>query len=112
MKGPIKRHYEGFRQHKNKEEQGGVITLTGAFLLDHHDEVVNLINHEGRIAEEKNPLHRVSRIDRANGGIVVETTDHNLALRIGKALSHAYKGAHTYKFPKGEKFVEVDWRRD
>ncbi|OGC03662.1 hypothetical protein A2276_07335 [candidate division WOR-1 bacterium RIFOXYA12_FULL_43_27] len=111
MKGPITRHYEGFRDHKQLE-QGGRIELSGTFLVDHKEEIVNLINHEGRLAEEKNPSHRVSTIEKANGGIVVETTDHNLALKIGKALSHAYKGEHEYKFSKGEKFVEVKWRRD
>lgn len=86
--------------------------MSGSFLSDHRDEIVNLINHEGRLAEEKNPEHRVAKIDRANGGMIVETTDHNLALKIGKALTHAYKGEHEYKFSKGEKFVEVKWRRE
>lgn len=105
------RHFEDFRK-ANKIEQGGIIRLSGKFLLDHGDEVVNLINNEGKMAEERNPLHRVSKIEKKDGSIVAEVTDHNLTLHIGKQIYHAFKGKHDYKFLKGEKFVEVDWRRD
>jgi hypothetical protein len=97
---------------KVKVEEGGIVRLSGDFLLDHEDEILNLIKHEGRLAKEKNPAHRVSRIEKANGGIVAETTDHNLALHLGKALCRAYHGEHTYRFLKDEKFVEVVWKRD
>ncbi|OGB90554.1 hypothetical protein A2625_03295 [candidate division WOR-1 bacterium RIFCSPHIGHO2_01_FULL_53_15] len=107
----VERHYEDFQKPK-KIEQGGRLKLSGAFLLDHEEELVNLIKHEGRLAEQKNPLHKVSKIEKVNGGIEAEVTDHNLAMHIGKALSHAYKGEHKYKFREGEKYVEVDWRRD
>ena len=110
-KGPY-RHSEDFSKPKNKVEQGGIIKISGNFLLDHEDELVNLIKHEGQLAEQKNPDHKVVKIEKVNGGIVAEISDHNLALHIGKCLTHAYKGEHSYKFLKGEKFVEVDWRRD
>jgi len=107
----IERHYEDFMEPK-KLEEGGLIRLSGKFLLDHEEEIVNLIKHEGRIAEQRDPAHRVKNIEKKNGGIVAEITDHNLALHIGKALTHAYKGEHEFKFLKGEKYVEVDWRRE
>lgn len=107
----IQSHFEKFRG-KEQIEEGGIIKISGSFLLDHEEEIVNLVKHEGKLAEEKNPLHRVSKIEKANGGLVAEVTDHNLTLHIGKRLVSAYKGAHQYKFLKGEKFVEVDWRRD
>lgn len=105
------RHYEDFMEQKHIEE-GGIIRISGKFLLDHEDEIVNLVKHEGRLAEQRNPQHKVSKIEKVDGGIVVEITDHNLAMHIGKALVHAYKGKHEYKFLKSEKFVEVDWKRD
>lgn len=107
----IERHYEDFRNN-DKIEQGGVISLSGSFLLDHENEIVNLINHEGRLAQERNPDHKVSKIEKVDGGVVARITDHNLALHIGKSLVSAYKGEHDYKFSKGEKFVRVNWRRD
>jgi len=105
------RHYEDFMKPKLIEE-GGIIRLSGKFLLDHEEEIVNLIKHEGRIAEQRDPKHRVAKIEKKNGGIVAEISDHNLALHIGKALFHAYKGTHEFKFLKGEKYVEVLWQRD
>ncbi|MBI5701830.1 hypothetical protein HZC34_08340 [Candidatus Saganbacteria bacterium] len=105
------RHYEAFRDNKTIEE-GGLLRLSGAFLKDHEDEILNLVKHEGRLAEQENPSHKLMNIDKANGKIVVTTSVHNLATHIGKALSHAYKGKHTFKFLKGEKYVEVDWSRE
>jgi hypothetical protein len=111
--GPLsrERHYEGFQKPK-AIEQGGIIKLSGSFLLDHEEELVNLIKHEGKLAEEKNPAHNVKKIEKVDGTIVAEITDHNLALHIGKALVHAYKGEHKYRFSKDEKYVEVEWKRD
>jgi len=105
------RHFEGFMDPKQIEE-GGVLRLSGQFLLDHEAEIVNLIKHEGRLAAEENPEHRVSKIEKVNGGIVAEVTNQRLAMHIGKALFHAYKGEHEFKMLKGEKFVEVIWKRD
>jgi len=107
----VERHYEDFMAPKH-EEEGGIIRISGNFLLDHEDEILNLIKHEGKMAEQRNPEHKVNKIEKANGGINVELSTHNLALHIGKRLEHAYKGKHTYKFLKEEKYVEVLWRRD
>ncbi len=105
------RHYEGFQQPQ-KIEEGGVLRIAGAFLLDHEDEIVNLLKNEAQLAETKNPAHKINKIVKADGKLVVEVSEHNLAFHLGKALVHAYKGEHIYKFLKGEKFIEVDWRRD
>ena len=114
-KGPVDRsrdrHFDEFRQPV-EIEQGGLLRLSGSFLLDHAEELINLIKHEGSLAEQRDPRHKVSNIEKVDGGIVVQVTDHNLALHIGKSLVHAYKGEHNYKFNKSEKFVEVDWKRD
>jgi hypothetical protein len=107
----VERHYEDFMK-KPPIEEGGIIRISGNFLLDHEEEIVNLVKHEGSLAEKRDPGHKVNKIEKANGGLVVELSTHNLALHIGKALEHAYKGKHTYKFLKEEKYVEVDWRRD
>ncbi|MFH1683499.1 MAG: hypothetical protein ABIA67_01310 [Candidatus Margulisiibacteriota bacterium] len=107
----ITRHYESFREPKHIEE-GGVINLSGKFLLDHETEIVNLIKHQADLAEQKNPDHRLTRIDKVDGGIVAGFSNHNLAMHVGKALANAYKGEHQFKFLKGEKFVEVDWKKD
>jgi hypothetical protein len=113
-KGPVGRE-KGVRyeQWRNPDtELGGIIKISGAFLLDHEADIVNIIRHEGKLAEERNHNARVTKIDKVDDGIVVETTDHNLAIRIGKALHRAYKGEHSFNFREGEKFAEVYWKRD
>ncbi|MFA5839083.1 MAG: hypothetical protein WC890_00325 [Candidatus Margulisiibacteriota bacterium] len=109
--GAINRHYEGFREQKRVEE-GGLIRISGTFLLDHSEEILNLIKHEGRIWEADNATAKLTKIEKADDGYTVETNNHKLALHIGKCLHKAYKGEHEYKFLKDEKFVEVDWKRD
>ena len=107
----FERRFDDFRT-PDMIEQGGLINISGSFLLDHEDEVLNLVKHEGKMAEEKNPLHKVSKIEKKDGAFVVQVSDHNLALHIGKRLEHAYKGEHRFNFLKGEKFVEVHWQRN
>jgi len=107
----FERHYEAFRDPKH-EEEGGIIKISGNFLLDHENEVVNLVKHEGELAAKRNPAHKINKIEKVDGGIHVELSTHNMALHIGKQLEHAYKGKHTFKFLKDEKYVEVLWRRD
>jgi hypothetical protein len=113
-KGPIGRE-KGIRyeQWRNPDiEEGGTIKITGTFIVDHEADILNLIKHEGKLAVERNNNIRISKVEKTGNGILVETTSHNLAMRIGKALHRAYKGEFQFKFREGEKFVEVDWKRD
>ncbi|MFA6169466.1 MAG: hypothetical protein WCW67_07245 [Candidatus Margulisiibacteriota bacterium] len=107
----IERHYEDFMK-PDKIEEGGLIKLSGSFLLDHETDLINLINNEGKLAEERDAKARLIKVEKKDGAIWAETSTHNLALHIGKALTHAYKGAHEFKFLNGEKFVEVHWERN
>lgn len=103
-----------YEQSRNPDvELGGVIRISGAFILDHEEDILNLVKHQGRLAEQRNARHRITKIEKdKDGTLVVTTSEHNLAERIGRALHRAYKGEHRLKFREGEKFVEVDWRRD
>jgi hypothetical protein len=114
VRGPFGREkVHRYEQWRNPEaELGGVIKISGSFILDHEEDILNLVKHEGKMAEERNSNMRLRKIEKSEGGILVETTDHNLALRIGKALHRAYKGEHSFNFREGEKFAEVFWRRD
>lgn len=102
-----------YEQWRNPDvEEGGIVRIAGKFLLDHETEILNLIKHEDKLAQERNPNHKVTKIEKIDDMIVVEVSVHNLAERIGHALKSAYKGEIDLKFRPGEKFVEIDWRRD
>ncbi len=105
------RHFEGFR-NTHKIEEGGVLHISGAFIKDHCDEILNLVKNESAVFEKKNPAHKILDIKKTDGNITVDFSEHHLAMHVGKALAHAYKGKHEYKFLSGEKYVEVDWSRD
>lgn len=105
------RHFEGFR-NTHKIEEGGVLNISGNFIKDHSDEILNLIKNESAVFEKKNAAHKILDIKKSDNSIVVDFTEHHLAMHVGKALVHAYKGEHEYKFLPGEKYVEVDWKRD
>ncbi|MBU1767991.1 MAG: hypothetical protein KJ648_07805 [Candidatus Omnitrophica bacterium] len=89
----------------------GVVNISGDFVSEHFEELVNLVKAEERRALEKNPLERLMKVDKVDGGIHVETTSEALALRIGRMLSKSYKGNTDFKFRYGDKYVIVDWAR-
>lgn len=91
---------------------GGVVTLNGGFLIEHEDEIVNLINHENRSAMEINPLERIMDIEKRDSEITVLTTNEKLAQRIGRSVFKAYDGTVEYKWSKGTKLARVNWHRD
>lgn len=105
------RHFEDFRSN-NGPEKGGIVKISGSFLLDHENDVMSLVRAEGLRASSENPEHKIIKTEKNGDEIIVSTSEHSLAMHIGKALLHAYKGEHTYRFRSGEKFVEVDWKRD
>jgi len=100
--------------HKIKDKYPmGVLNLSGQFLQDHKNDVELLLRAEEKRAQERNPLERIMKVDTSkDNNIVIETTTDSLALRLGRALDHAYKGAHKYNFSYGDKFVRVSWERN
>ncbi|MEW6686167.1 MAG: BCAM0308 family protein [Candidatus Edwardsbacteria bacterium] len=90
----------------------GILHLSGKFLNEHKDELINLIRSEERRGREKNPLERVIKIEEMKYGLNVETTTESLALRLGRVLSRAYKGKIKYRFSQEEKLIRINWQRD
>jgi len=91
---------------------GGVLTLSGAFLKQHEEQIVNLLNRENRRAMQINPLERIIDIERSDADLVVLTTNEKLAQRLGRAVRKACSGSIEYKWSRDTKLVRVNWRRD
>lgn len=91
---------------------GGIVTLSGGFLQQHEQEIVNLINNENKSAMEVNPLERIMDIEMRESELVIWTTNEKLAQRIGRAVRKAYSGEVEYKWSKGTKLARVNWHRD
>jgi hypothetical protein len=71
----------------------GFVTLRGAFLAAHRDDILNLVRNVEERETREHPMNRIMEVeDRAAGEILVTTTDMHLARAIGHAVHAAHKG--------------------
>lgn len=89
----------------------GFVSLRGAFLAAHHDEVVKAVRHCEVAEKREHPLQRIMAVEGDGSGLTVTTTDPHLARRIGEALHKAYKGKLEYHYNKAENLLRVSWER-
>ncbi len=89
----------------------GLVTITGAFLTEHRDEILGIAHNEEKREKGQHPLARLMRIDPQDNGVVLSTTDTHLARRIGEAIHHAYQGDLNFHYDEGEDFIRVSWMR-
>jgi ribosomal subunit interface protein len=90
----------------------GTLTISGAFLALHRDDVMGVLRAEEQIETAEHPLNRVMDIKETDGTIVVTTTDIHLPRRIAEALYRAYEGELSVEYAEDEQSVQVTWRRD
>ncbi|HXV59793.1 MAG TPA: BCAM0308 family protein [Vicinamibacteria bacterium] len=89
----------------------GQVTVTGPFLKEHRDEILNLAWNQEKKARGEHPLDRIMGIDEEEGMIVIKTTDIHLPRAIGEALHRAYEGELDYRYNEEEYYLDVSWER-
>jgi hypothetical protein len=89
----------------------GLLFLTGEYLERHRDEILNISRNQASAAASHRPLQRIMWIEENNGTTEIATTHSHLALRIGKAIESACKGALTIKHADDAQLVRVYWQR-
>jgi NMD protein affecting ribosome stability and mRNA decay len=89
----------------------GFVTLKGAFLQAHRDEIVARVRNCEARARPNHPLQRIMNIEPASGGLLVTTTDAHLARGIGEALRKAYRGRMEFHYNKADNLLRVSWTR-
>ena len=99
-------------QRIQDEYPAGEVTLSGAFLAAHADEIVRLVRNIEAEEGKEHPLQRIMGLERAGGRIIVTTTDIHLPRRIGHALTSAYKGELDTHYDETGYFVRMHWRRE
>ena len=90
----------------------GTLTLSGDFVGNHHDEIMNLIRNTEEKEKSGHALERIMQCNKTPDGLVVTTTGMHLATRIGHALAAAYKGHTEYQYSDSEAHVRVNWLRN
>jgi NMD protein affecting ribosome stability and mRNA decay len=91
---------------------GGIVHISGGFLGEHREDILNLVRNEGDRAMAINPLERIMDIEARDSILDVLTTNEKLAQRLGRALHKAYAGAVKYKWSEDNKLARVFWHRD
>lgn len=90
----------------------GRVTLNGAFVGAHEEEIRHLIRHQEELEKKEHPLHRIMDIISEDGGLVITTTDIHLPRRIGEALHHAYQGTLDFHYEDEAYSLQVNWTHD
>lgn len=89
----------------------GIVTLSGRYLGEHKDDILNAIRNVETRSRVKNPLGRIMDIVADKGTISVTTTEDKLAQKIGREIFKAHHGELHYRWNHEERFVRVDWVR-
>ncbi|MBO0640417.1 ATPase [Pseudomonas stutzeri] len=90
----------------------GTISLRGAFVKAHADELSGLIRNTEEKEKGEHPLERLMAISDQPDGLRVTTTGLHLAQRIGHALEAAYDGDLKILYDGEAYYVDVHWLRD
>lgn len=90
----------------------GSLSIAGAFLARHRDDVLAALRAEERLERDEHPLHRIATLTEGDNEIVVTTTDIHLPRRIAEALYDAYEGIVNVDYGEDDQSVRVTWRRD
>ena len=96
----------------NDRYAAGEVTIAGAFVLRHKDEILHLGRHQEEQEKTEHPLRRIMEIEERDGAIVVRTTDIHLPRRIGEALRHAFLGELDFHYDEEAYFIRVRWTRE
>jgi hypothetical protein len=91
----------------------GVVSLSGKFLLQHHDEIMHIIKAQEQAENTEHPMNRIMDIEAEKADtITVRTTDVHLPRRIGESIERACHGTLAEHFDEDGYFVRVNWHRD
>jgi NMD protein affecting ribosome stability and mRNA decay len=96
----------------NDKFPAGTVTLRGAFVREHKDEIVRLARHQEEAEKQEHPLNRIISIDDDAEGITINTTDIHLPRRIGEAVKRTWRGKLATHFEEEGYFVRLDWTRE
>ncbi len=89
----------------------GFLTLAGAFVREHREELIGLARNVEEREKGEHPLKRIMAIRDEGEGVLITTADSGLARNIGDGIHHAYGGDLDYQYAKEEDLLRVTWKR-
>ena len=97
------------RQHDNFP--AGFVALSGGFVAAHEAAIFRIVLNQEEREKVENPLRRVMDIEKSSHGLLVTTTDVQLACDIGEALRQAFHGELYLNYSRQANRLQVNWRR-
>ena len=99
--------------HRTQDKcPAGYLTLSGLFLKEHREEILNLARNVEARQKALHPLERIMAIEEEEqNGLLITTTEASLARTLGDAIHHAYQGELEYQYTDGANLLEVNWKR-
>ena len=96
----------------NDKLPAGYVSLSGAYLELHREEILNLVKNIAEQAKQTHPLKRIMDIERDEKETLITLTDTHLAREIGNAIHHSQGGNLDLQYPEGGDIVRLVWQRD
>lgn len=90
----------------------GELILSGSYLPEHREEIINLIKNITTEEERRSPLKRIMAMEESDNAMRITFTDDHLARRVGEALHRAHKGDLEIKYSEESRFLRVFWHRE
>jgi NMD protein affecting ribosome stability and mRNA decay len=89
----------------------GSVEIRGLFFVEHRDEILNLIHNVEKQEKGEHPMERIISITPIGDHLLITSTGHHLARRIGEAVARAYKGELSFQYAEAEDSIRVRWQR-
>lgn len=89
----------------------GLVTLSGAFLRSHREEILRLARDVEEREKSEHPMERIMAIDDQPDGVLITTTEMHLARAIGDAVHDAHHGTLDYHYVEEDSRLRVTWSR-
>jgi len=90
----------------------GFIELSGEFFEENRAEIINLVRNVEEAQKQDHPMQRIIRIHKdRDGSTQIETTEVNLARRIGDSISRAYQGEYSFQYADNYNRIRIQWTR-
>jgi NMD protein affecting ribosome stability and mRNA decay len=96
----------------NDRYPAGELILSGAFVRDHEEELLNLLRNSARAEQAEHPLHRIMDVEHRDDDLRITTTDIHLPRRLGHALEAAWDGELTTHYDPEGYSAHVAWKRE
>ena len=89
----------------------GYLLLDGDFFIEHHDELLRLVDNLAILEKRQHPLERIMDIEETENACHISFTGVHLPRAVGEAIRHAYQGQLEINHSERSDQLRVHWNR-